>query len=187
MIKTGKSQRKFIIEVIVSAAAVILLLFIAGMFLLKAIPGYGFFIVKSGSMEPSISPGDIVITGPVGDKLSGSAAVDRIITFELNDAIVTHRVIGEENGVLKTKGDANEEADAHRVTPAMVKGVYLFKVPYLGYVTDFTGSRKGWFFAVIIPVVILVAWIVKDILKESFKPETKSPNRKAGENPKIDG
>jgi signal peptidase I len=167
-------------QILGAAIAVVILLVIAGVIFIKAVPGWGIYVVKSGSMEPAINPGDIVITGPVGGTLTGDIAPGKVITFTMGKETVTHRVVSVDNGSVKTKGDANEDPDASAVSNSQIKGVYLFKVPYLGYIQSFVATKKGWFILVIIPTAVLVLWIVRDILKEVFKKDNNISTKKQG-------
>lgn len=180
MKKSGKSWKRTG-QIAGAAAAIVILLAIAGVILIKALPGWGIYVVQTGSMRPAINPGDIAITGPVGGAFSGDIAPGKVITFSAGKDTVTHRVISVENGLIKTKGDANEDPDASAVSPAQIKGVYLFKVPYLGYVQSFASTKKGWFFMVIVPTAILVLWILKDIVKEIFKMDENKKAKSGGE------
>ncbi|MGB9637103.1 MAG: signal peptidase I, partial [Thermoplasmata archaeon] len=81
-------------------------------------------VVTSGSMEPTLSRGDIVFWYPC--KITDVHAGDIIVykSYIEKDKYVLHRVIDikEENGeiMLVTKGDANEypdQAGAHIVEP----------------------------------------------------------------------
>src|SRR3989344_4702559 len=69
-------------------------------------------IVKSGSMEPSISTGSLVVVRPHAAYAKGD-----VITFGKDtktDIPTTHRIIDTKDGPLYiVKGDANEEADAN--------------------------------------------------------------------------
>jgi hypothetical protein len=73
-----------------------------------------------------------------------------------------------EGSNLTTKGDAVENADPWDVTMSDVRGVFLFKLPSVGYVTSFIQTRTGWFLTIIIPGALLTLWLVKDIVKEAF-------------------
>lgn len=103
--------------------------------------GAGFFNVKpvvilSGSMEPSIKPGDMVIidTADINDITKGD-----IIEFKVLNNSVIHRVVKivYENGNRRyiTKGDANKKEDKYIVTDSQVIGKYIFNIPYIGYPT----------------------------------------------------
>lgn len=75
--------------------------------------------VLSGSMQPTINPGDVIVVVPTG---SDNVRPGDIVTFQLPDGngTVTHRVTSVErrDGKLNvnTKGDANEAADTQAVT-----------------------------------------------------------------------
>ncbi len=113
---------------------IILLLGVAGLFLLPTLPlqqNISMKIVESGSMEPAIKTGSLVVVAPASSYFVGD-----IITFESTSADVptTHRIteVKEENGlqVFVTKGDANEEADTNVAKETAVIGKVLVSVPY---------------------------------------------------------
>jgi signal peptidase len=149
---------------ITTALVILLGVIVAALLFVYFMPGWGLYFVKSGSMVPSINPGDIVITRPVGE-----IRPDMVVTFEQGEAIVTHRVMELVDGKLRTKGDANEDMDPDLLSITNVQGIYLFKIPYIGYINNLVSDRKGWFIVIIIPTIILVLFIVKDIFKEAFK------------------
>jgi signal peptidase I len=93
-------------------------------------------IVLTGSMEPAIKPGDIVVLAPtprtqpkIGDVVAYTGrrfSGESVGTF-------THRIIGgnPEEGFL-VKGDANPSPDVQRPTPADISGVVFFVIPFIG-------------------------------------------------------
>ena len=95
---------------------VTLLLCVAGLFLASLLPIPGNIevkIVKSGSMEPAIHTGSVVIVKP-----ESSYGIGDVITFGADTKAkipTTHRIVSirEENGTtyFATKGDANEDPD----------------------------------------------------------------------------
>lgn len=119
--------------------------------------------VISGSMEPSIHTGDVIIIRPVAR--IEEIADGEIITFrakEKQDMLITHRVIGvvKVNGVPKalfTKGDANESEDLSTVSFDQVVGRYEYRVPYFGYVSSFIRKPIGVLLVVILPGLALIA------------------------------
>ncbi len=161
-------RTKKIGQIVSWTITVIIGLAILGVAFVKLVPGYGMYIVRSDSMKPGISAGDIIITGPVHEIQPGE-----IITFDNQGKIVTHRAVSIENGQITTKGDANKSADSGTTAISSVQGSYLFKVPAIGWITNLTNSKKGWFLIVIIPTLILVGFLIKDILKEAFKDDKK--------------
>jgi len=54
------------------------------------------------------------------------------------------------------------------VKDSSIQGMYLFKIPYIGYATKFIQTKVGWFITIIIPAMVLVAWLAKDIVKEAM-------------------
>lgn len=143
---------------------IVLALALAGLAFLYFVPGYNLYLVRSESMRPAINMGDLIITGP----LSGEITSGMIVTYEYSKELVTHRVQSIDGETLLTKGDAVEEPDPWSVTVSDVRGIYLFKIPYVGYLTSFVQTKLGWFLAIIIPAALLVGWLAKDIVKEAL-------------------
>ena len=131
-------------------------------------PDYALYTVRSGSMQPSINVGDMIVTGPPAGPLNGDIKPGTIVTYAYNKGLVTHRVVAVNGDNLVTKGDYLEEPDPKLVSMSKIKGVYLFKVPYIGYVSSFAATKQGWFLTIVLPSILLVAWIIKDIIKESL-------------------
>ena len=146
----------------------ILLLAVAGLAFIYFAPGYSLYLVRSESMRPAINLGDLIITGPPNELFNGEVGTGTIITYEYQSELVTHRVQSVEGQTLVTKGDAVEDPDPWTVSMSDIRGIYLFKIPYVGYVTSFVQTKLGWFLMIIIPAMCLVLWLIKDILKETL-------------------
>lgn len=130
---------------------------------------YRAYFVRSESMKPIINMGDLVIVAPTGSSLTGQIEPGMIITYSLNKALITHRVVSVNGDSLVTKGDASEERDPRSVSLSQVKGSYLFKIPYIGYFNSFARTRNGWFAVIVLPAMLLVGLIIKDIVKEALR------------------
>lgn len=92
--------------------------------------------VLSGSMRPTVSPGDLAVTQGAP---TGSLRVGDVIVFTppSETQAVMHRIASREGDVITTKGDANNAADAWSVTLQGTTGYRLvFVVPYLGWLTE---------------------------------------------------
>ena len=112
------------------------------------------FVVLSGSMEPALSPGDVVIvdaSGPVG--------VGDVITYRTaGDSVpTTHRVVGVVDGRYETKGDANENGDAGTVPPEAIIGRVVLTIPLVGHVILWANTPVGYVTLVVGPLVLLGA------------------------------
>jgi signal peptidase len=93
-------------------------------------------VVLTGSMVPTINPGDVIFTAPVSR-----------ISPKINDVVVysgkrfdgtpvapfAHRIIGGSPlAGFEMKGDANTEADVQRPKLSEIEGVVFLKVPFVG-------------------------------------------------------
>ena len=92
--------------------------------------------VLSGSMRPTLSPGDLAITQGVP---TNSLRVGDVIVFTppTETQAVIHRIASRDGDVITTKGDANNVADPWHVTLQGATGYRLvFVLPYLGWLTE---------------------------------------------------
>lgn len=100
---------------------------------------FGNFVVLTGSMEPSISPGDyITVVKTDVNKLE----VGDVITYKFNGATVTHKIVEIGNDTVTTQGTANNVAD-DPIDKSNIVGKYLFKIPKVGYIMSFLSSTAG--------------------------------------------
>ncbi len=137
------------------------------------------YIVQSGSMEPALSTGSVVLT-----KTFDSYNPGEIITFSTGGReLTTHRIVGIDNvngqTVFRTKGDANEEVDNWTVQESQIVGRQIFSIPKLGYLADFVKTPKGFVILVVIPASIIVYEELKAILSETRKMVFKKRNGKS--------
>lgn len=86
-------------------------------------------VILTGSMEPYIMPGDVVI---VKETDSDDLQVGDVIQFWSEGIYIIHRVIDIENGEYKTKGDNNNAPDSDLVPGEYVKGKMIYKIPIIG-------------------------------------------------------
>ncbi len=130
------------------------------------LPGYDLYAVRSDSMKPVFSSGDMVVTAPPGGLIGGEIQAGSIVTYGVGDNKVTHRVFSIDDNYVITKGDANEDPDSKPIQVSEIRGVYIFKVPYIGYLNVFVRTKIGWFVLVILPALLLAGLLIKDIIKE---------------------
>jgi len=146
--------------------SIVLAVFVASLLFIYFSPDYGIYMVRSESMKPAIEMGDMVVTGPAGGVLSPEIGAGAIVTYEMGDDLVTHRVVAVDGSTLTTRGDAVEDPDAQPVAASQVVGVYLFRIPKLGYVHAFMHTRPGLLLLFILAAV-LVASIIREIVRGS--------------------
>ena len=146
------------------------LIIVAGLTAVSALnlPGnYKIFTVQSGSMEPTIKTGSIVVVKPQSSYQTGD-----VITFsEKNNPKITttHRVFGINDGGFITKGDANNSTDSAKVADSQIMGKTIFSVPYLGYPVSFAKTQQGLLLLVIIPAIIIIYSEILTIKNEILK------------------
>ena len=119
-------------------------------------------IVLTGSMEPVISPGDIVLLAPTPrtqPKLGDIAAYTARRFSGESVGIFTHRIIGGDpvNGWVM-KGDANPSPDVQKPKAEDINGVVFFVIPWIGKL------MAPKMLMILIPVVVGI-WLIIDTLK----------------------
>jgi signal peptidase len=158
---------------IVAVAAVVLLL-LATRF---PIPGnFKVLVVQSGSMEPAIGTGAVVVVKPAAAYYAGD-----VITFSRggrNSVPVTHRISavqGEgQSASFTTKGDANQEADQEPVALRQVLGKVRFSLPYAGYAVAAVRQPVGFAIIVVLPALLVIIDECRNIWRELNKRRTNS-------------
>lgn len=118
--------------------------------------GYKSFLVQSGSMEPAIMTGDIIIIHP-----QDSYVKNDTITFSGSEGrTVTHRIAEEEkkNGEqhFLTKGDANRSQDEDSITQDKIIGKVALVIPKLGYLVAFSKSLTGLIILALVPTALFL-------------------------------
>lgn len=149
----------------VAVATVVLLLLLLP--LVALVRGYQAMVVLSGSMEPTIPVGTLVLVEPVRAE---QVAPGDVVTFPHPDRPgenVTHRVVKIDDGptgrFLRTKGDANREPDAWRVPVAGQLGRYVASVPRLGFVFRTAADPTGRMALMVLPSLLLGAMALLNI------------------------
>ena len=150
------------------AVAVIILIAIVGALAsIYFLDDYDAYVVKSDSMQPAITSGDMVIMGNPGSFLTRDITPGEIITFKRNNNLITHRIESIEGDTIYTKGDGQEERDPWIISRFFdVKGSYIFHIPYVGLISNYIKTKTGWLLCVILPAICLLGFIIKDIVKE---------------------
>jgi signal peptidase len=114
----------------------------------------------SGSMEPAISPGDVVINEGIEP---WEAQVGDIVTFrdpEDGAKLLTHRVVSTKDAGshiwFVTQGDANNTREHWRVDATGEIGRLVYTVPWVGHLAVFARSKTGWLLLVGVPLLLVL-------------------------------
>src|SRR5687767_9686496 len=100
----------------------------------------------SGSMEPHLGVGDVVLVTPYGGE---PLSPGQVVTFDdpaRPGRITTHRIVGpHERGGYQTKGDANAEPDSTPLPPSAIRGVGRALIPSAGApIVWLSDGAFGW-------------------------------------------
>jgi len=99
--------------------------------------GYGASVVLSGSMEPAISVGDLILVREEEEYFKGD-----IVVYQSGTISVVHRVVFIDGQTVITRGDANNGDDEPLPVEA-VKGKVFGIVPGVGYIVWILKTPAG--------------------------------------------
>lgn len=132
------------------------------------------YSVQSGSMKPSIYPGDLIIIHASSDYNVGD-----VITFNNGQEngktiAITHRIVEKNGDSYTTKGDFNSVPDITKVRVESIIGKYLFRIPLLGYPVSFAKTVPGFVLLIVIPLTIVIYEEIRKISDEIKKKREKN-------------
>ncbi|MGN8051277.1 S24/S26 family peptidase [Curtobacterium sp. 22159] len=146
-------------RVVVATAARGVVVTLLGLALWAAAPaiiGWQPTTVMTGSMEPRLTPGDVVVSRPVP---SDELRTGKILLADDPDQpghLRMHRYVADgTHGTIVTKGDANPQRDSTPVERSAVHGVAFLRVPFVG--TPVLWLRDGAWVQVATLVLALTA------------------------------
>lgn len=97
-------------------------------------------VVISGSMEPILKVGGILYYEKIH---LDDFKKDDILVYQLNEHIVSHRIVNINEYGFETKGDNNISNDSYIVDKNNVIGRgNNWSIPYIGYYADFIYNHK---------------------------------------------
>jgi signal peptidase len=104
--------------------------------------------VLTGSMKPTINPGDVIVVYPVDsfDQIELGDVVT-FMPYPDDPTLVSHRAVGwdvSDTGetILVTRGDANDTEE--RLMLKQVKAKMAYRVPLIGNVLEYTQSSRPY-------------------------------------------
>ncbi|MGI5826721.1 MAG: signal peptidase I [Patescibacteria group bacterium] len=131
------------------------------------------FAVQTGSMEPAIKTGSLIVVRPADQYQPGD-----IITFKTSPeaniknpkALVTHRIVEEREvkgeTFYVTKGDANESVDMENWPQTSVLGKVIYTLPYLGHPAAYAKTPIGFLCLVVIPASLIIYIELSKVFKQ---------------------
>ncbi len=135
--------------------------------------GYSIFRVVTGSMEPTMSVGTVLIckNTDIRDIEPGDIICFRSRESSHYGYIVTHRVAsviddGKGNIYLESRGDANQSSDPYYVESENLLGRvtwYSKKDGVFNKMLDFLSGKIGFFAIIVIPILIVAGLILQSV------------------------
>lgn len=97
--------------------------------------------VLTGSMEPGIPPGSLIVVDSLSQEEASQLQIGQVATYlpeADSDVLITHRVVGMQSGtdgyvVYQFQGDANDAPDPGWVQPKQVRGALRYHMPFVGH------------------------------------------------------
>lgn len=143
------------------------------------IGGYSFFHVVTGSMEPTIPKGSLIINKR--EEIE-EIKVGDIICFRSQESYmlgqtITHRVVEKKKGkdgniYLETRGDANYASDGYYVTSQNLIGEVVFytgKGNIIANIISFLTTKMGFMTCIVFPVLLVTGGIMRDSVQSMNK------------------
>ncbi|MFQ5555593.1 MAG: signal peptidase I [Acidimicrobiia bacterium] len=123
---------------------------------LPLVAGWSPVVITSGSMEPVIHEGDVVLFEDHSGFGLGPGAVVTFVHPADPDRQLTHRIVATApDGTYVTQGDGNDTADSTPLDPAAIRGVGKLLVPFAGL--PFVWLGEGNVVAFTLFVTLLIA------------------------------
>ena len=185
--KEKKSVLKKIANVLLTVVIILLAVIIAFTMFVRitgntpTLFGYSIFRVSTGSMEPELMVGDVILTKEVDDV--NSLEVGEVITYrgtigEYADMLITHQIVKApyvENGTtyVVTKGIANEIEDSP-VPVDKITGKLVCKIPFLDMIYSFFLTPWGLLTAILL-ILLAFAGEFWNIYKLSHSEKAELP------------
>jgi len=113
-------------------------------------------VVISGSMQPAIEAGDLLVI-----REQAGYRVNDIITYRAGASLITHRVKAVEGTSLVTQGDGNNVADAP-IEISQVEGKMLFRIPQMGRAALFFKTPPGIVLLVLAGALLILMPYIAD-------------------------
>lgn len=130
--------------------------------------GYTVYYVATGSMEPEIKQGEVILSKIY--TLDDELEIDDVITYTSTSGMsITHKIVdsyikdGEKYVV--TKGVANNISD-EPIKLNQINAKFVTKLTFISFLYGILMSKVGFVMIVLIPFIALIVFEIKSIRKE---------------------
>lgn len=128
----------------------------------KSLFGFRIYRVISGSMQPALQIGDVIIV-----KKSNNYSERDIITYSNGLTTITHRIIAINNDEVITKGDANE-VDDKPINKEQIVGKFFFRISNFSLFSMIL-SKNVIYLIMIFLLVLIFLLVIGDRIIRNFR------------------
>lgn len=173
-----KRKRATVVVTGMLVIAIILCLWVISQVLSKgyiSVAGYSLFRVATGSMEPEMPIGTLLISKDIDIE---DVKIDDVVNFRSKEEgmvgmVITHRVIAIHKNTdgkvfLETRGDANQYSDIRPVEEDNLIGIVVCATGEGNFFADlvtFLTSKIGFWSFIVLPCILIGVMIMKDTIK----------------------
>lgn len=125
----------------------------------KSLFGFRIYRVISGSMQPALQIGDVIIV-----KKSNNYSERDIITYSNGLTTITHRIIAINNDKVITKGDSNE-VDDKPINKEQIVGKFFFRISNFSLFSIILSKNVIYLIMIFLLVLIFLLVIGDRIIK----------------------
>ncbi|MDD3168414.1 MAG: signal peptidase I [Eubacteriales bacterium] len=125
---------------------------------LPKVAGYAQILVISGSMQPAIMAGDLLIIHEQEEYKE-----QEIVTYRGNGGLITHRIIAIDKAQAVMQGDANNVAD-DPVPVERIEGKVILQIPMAGNLILFLKTPMGMLLLILALSAIYVFFELTDFI-----------------------
>lgn len=139
------------------------------------------YVVMSGSMEPVLHTGSLVIVNPIAPELLAKNDMITFKGFDGSDKLITHRIVTVNQGdqiSFTTRGDANDVNDPQPVSAKDVIGKVSFNIPYIGYLMNFAKTKIGLLVLIIIPGIFIIILEMRKLFQYAVQMDREKESKK---------
>jgi signal peptidase I len=142
--------------------------------LLPLLAGWTPRVILSGSMEPRIHVGDVIVTRTVNPAALTKGQVITVQDPDHPSKTRTHRFVRRAaDGTIVTRGDANPQADSSHVSNDDVLGLGVVRVPFVGRPAYWMAERN-WL--ALGATTLFLGWCLVSVAPGSRRTEDTKPS-----------
>ena len=140
----------------------------------KSLFGFRIYRVISGSMQPALQIGDVIII-----KKANNYAEKDIITYDNGLTTITHRIKSIDGDEIITEGDANDAPDKP-ITKDRILGKYFFRISTFSVFSIMLTGKTIYLIMVLVLFAILLFAIGDRVTRnlENKEQKKKMPKKK---------